>query len=174
MDEKRFPKRKPNRLRYFDYSSPGAYFITLCTNGRKCTLSRIVGAIHESPEIQLTEWGVLIDDEIKHIQDRFQAVIDCYVIMPNHIHLIIRLPYRAEENTLQSARSEISKIVGLIKMQTSKKIHKNYPNEKIWQRSFHDHVIRNRSDYEKIAAYIRDNPLKWKSDCFYIDIAGDS
>ena len=87
--EKELPRRKDLRLKNFDYSTPGAYFITICTHNRKCTLSRIVGAIHESPEIKLTNYGKIIDDIIQNIPERYKTIIDTYVIMPNHIHFII-------------------------------------------------------------------------------------
>ena len=62
---KELPQRKRLRLKNFDYSTPGAYFITICTHNRKCTLSRVVGAIHESPEIELTDYGKITDETIR-------------------------------------------------------------------------------------------------------------
>ena len=88
-NEKELPKRKRLRLKNFDYSAPGAYFVTVCTHNRNCTLSHIVGAIHESPEIQLTEYGKIVDRLINTISRQSLATIDRYVIMPNHIHLVI-------------------------------------------------------------------------------------
>ena len=86
---KELPQRKRLRLKNFDYSTPGAYFITICTYNRKCMLSRVVGAIHESPEIELTDYGKITDETIRNIPERYKATVDRYVIMPNHIHLII-------------------------------------------------------------------------------------
>ena len=85
----KLPNRKHPRLDEFDYSADGAYFITICTHNRKCTLSRVVGAIHESPEIELTDYGKITDETIRNIPERYKATVDRYVIMPNHIHLII-------------------------------------------------------------------------------------
>ena len=179
--EKEFPKRKRLRLEKFDYSTPGAYFITVCTHNRECTLSRVVGAIHESPEIQLTEYGKIIDRIINEIPLRFAATIDRYVIMPNHIHFIIVIsnkkeirairesPLRVCDETYVRARSIVSKIIGYVKMNASKEIHKIFGNACVWQRGFHDHVIRNRSDYEKIYKYVCENPLVWQYDCFYTE-----
>ena len=106
MDAKdTFPVRKRLRLKNYDYSSPGAYFITFCTHERHCTLSIIsgkpsdrmpVGAIHESPAYQFTHFGRSIQKYIEMIPERFDASVDCYAIMPNHVHLIIVLPYRPE------------------------------------------------------------------------------
>ena len=88
-NNKILPERKRLRLKNFDYSKPGAYFITICTHNRKCTLSRIVGAIHESPEVELTAFGKIADEILKLSSEHCYTSIDRYVIMPNHIHLII-------------------------------------------------------------------------------------
>ena len=165
--EKELPQRKRLRLKNFDYSTPGAYFVTVCTHNRKCTLSRVVGAIHESPEIQLTEYGKIVDRLINTIPQQSLATIDRYVIMPNHIHLVIMIS-DSDESPLRG-RSIISKTIGYIKMNASKEIHNRYGNEMVWQRGFHDHIIRNRNDYEKISKYIYENPIIWQYDCFYTE-----
>ena len=67
---KELPQRKRLQLKNFDYSTPGAYFITICTHNRKCMLSRVVGAIHESPEIELTDYGKITDETIRNIPER--------------------------------------------------------------------------------------------------------
>ncbi len=171
--EKELPRRKDLRLKNFDYSTPGAYFITICTHNRKCTLSRIVGAIHESPEIKLTNHGKIIDDIIQNIPERYKTIIDTYVIMPNHIHFIIIITddedLRAIRESPLRGRSIISKVIGYIKMNASKRIHRQYKGVAIWQRGFHDHIIRDRRDYEKIAKYIYENPEKWENDCFFME-----
>ncbi|MBO5845369.1 MAG: hypothetical protein J6Q77_01865 [Clostridia bacterium] len=171
--EKELPKRKPTRLKNFDYSTPGAYFVTVCTHNRKCTLSRVVRAIHESPEIQLTEYGKIVDRLINTIPQQSLATIDRYVIMPNHIHLVIMITDSDELRAIRESplrgRSVISKMIGYIKMNASKEIHNRYGNEIVWQRGFHDHIIRNRNDYEKISKYIYENPIIWQYDCFYTE-----
>ena len=171
--EKELPKRKRLRLKNFDYSTPGAYFVTVCTHNRKCTLSRVVGAIHESPEIQLTEYGKIVDRLINTIPQQSLATIDRYVIMPNHIHLVIMISDSDELRAIRESplrgRSIISKTIGYIKMNASKEIHNRYGNEMVWQRGFHDHIIRNRNDYEKISKYIYENPIIWQYDCFYTE-----
>ena len=159
--EKELPQRKRLRLKKFDYSTPGAYFVTVCTHNRKCTLSRVVGAIHESPEIQLTEYGKIVDRLINTIPQQSLATIDRYVIMPNHIHLVIMITDSDELRAIRESplrgRSIISKTIGYIKMNASKEIHNRDGNEMVWQRGFHDHIIRNRNDYEKISKYIYGN-----------------
>jgi len=167
------PKRKPLRLPYFDYNTPGAYFITICTHNRKNMFSRIVGAIHESPVIELTEQGKIVDKIINHLPSHLGVQIERYVIMPNHIHLIIMISctevFRAIHESPLRSRSVISKTVGYIKMNASKEIHLQYEHTNIWQRGFHDHVIRDQNDYEMIVKYIHENPLRWQYDCFYTE-----
>ena len=165
------PKRKPARLKEYDYSTPGAYFITICTHNKKHLFSKIVGAIHESPENRLTTYGNIVKQVIEFLPDRFNVSISKYVIMPNHIHLIIEIKDNGNkrairESPLQYQRSLIDKIVGYLKMNVSKKMHNTY-TDNIWQRSFHDHIIRDKYDYEKIWKYIDTNILRWKDDCFY-------
>ena len=163
------PKRKPNRLQGYDYSSEGTYFITICSHNRKIIFAVVVGAIHESPEIKLNQNGKIIDSIIKKLENRFNIKINNYVIMPNHIHLIICINERSiRESTLQK-RSIISNAIGYLKMNVSKEMHNKEFQGKIWQRSFHDHIIRDEKDYQKIWQYIENNPLKWQLDCFYTD-----
>ena len=166
------PKRKPNRLIGFDYSQPGAYFVTICANQRSCIFSRIsVGAIHESPAIELTAIGRLVEKTIRELPDRYGIHVDRSVIMPNHVHLLVRWDAPAGERALREAplqkRSQLSKMVGYLKMNVTKAAHALYGYEKIWQRSYHDHVIRDEADYLKIWNYIDTNPAKWEEDCFF-------
>ena len=164
------PKRKSTRLKGYDYSTPGTYFVTICTHNRKCLFSNIAGSIHESPKNKLTQYGEIVKQIVEILPDRFNVSIPKYIIMPHHVHLIIEInndETRAiRESPLQYHRSVIDKIVGFLKMNVSKKIH-HTDNEKIWQRSYHDHIIRGEKDYQKIWDYIEKNPLKWEWDCFY-------
>ena len=88
------PSRKQIRLTCYDYSSPGAYFITICTHEKRCILSDItVGAIHESPaEVRLTEIGCCVHNVLEILPTRYpNLVVDKYVIMPNHVHLLLQI-----------------------------------------------------------------------------------
>ena len=163
------PIRKPTRLKEFDYSQNGYYFITICTHNRKNLFSNIVGAIHESPEIKLNANGEIVDNYIKQLNVRFGFKIDKYAIMPNHIHMIIVISERAIRESPLQKRSLISKAVGYLKMNASRDIHKTGYLQPIWQRSFHDHIIRGEKDYLKIWNYIDTNPQKWREDCFYCE-----
>ena len=169
--ENKISSRKSLRLKGFDYNTPGAYFITFCTQKRKQILSHIVGAIHESPELQLTPYGVIVDSVIQNIPEHLHVTIERYIIMPNHIHLIAVI---TEEDMLceirespQQARSIISKLIGYIKMNASKSIRQSYGKISVWQRGYYDHVVRDQYDYEALAEYIQENPLRWELDRFY-------
>ena len=183
MIENKYPARKSTRLKNWDYSSEGAYFITIWSHNHKNLCSRIsVGAIHESPadyraflyeyaDANLTSFGKIIQKTINKIPARFGVKITDYIIMPNHIHLVIWVENCSDERAIRESplqkRDLISKIVGYLKMNSSKEIHKISEIEKIWQRNYHDHIIRNDEDYCRIAEYVFNNPGKWEEDCFY-------
>ncbi|MBQ3062463.1 MAG: transposase [Clostridia bacterium] len=163
------PKRKNNRLKDYDYSSAGLYFVTICTEQHIPILADIVGAIHESPELRLRQAGIIVKQLIESLAFRFDVIVDKYVIMPNHIHMILWLQddrmQAIRESTMQ--RSMLSQIVGYLKMNSSREIHRHIPHVKVWQRSYHDHIIRSSADYEKIWQYIDNNPAKWQEDRYY-------
>ena len=162
--ENELPKRKLLRWRGFDYNRHGTYFVTFCTHERKNTLSHIVGAIHESPAPELTEYGNLVEKFIKETEKRFGVSVDRYVIMPNHVHLVLVVEASEECPSIPpiQARSLLSKIIGYIKANTAKEIHKRDEGVVIWQRGFYDRVVRNREEYNEIIKYIRENPLCWQ------------
>lgn len=144
----------------FNYNR-GAYFITICTHNRKKLFSNIVGAIHESPEIRLNSNGRILEGYIKQLSKLFAIHTDKYVIMPDHIHLIIIIDDRAIPESPLHSRSLVSKAIGYLKMNVSRDIHKSGYGEKVWQRSYYDHIIRNQEDYNEIWEYIDNNPEKW-------------
>ncbi len=154
------PVRKPNRLKGYDYSQNGVYFITICTKNRCEILSDICrgGAL-------LRPIGKIIEIEIENLSERFDINIDKYVIMPNHIHMIITIQ-RAEQSP---APTTIVDIICAFKSITTKLANKSehISGRQIWQRSYHDHIIRNEQDYLSIWQYIDTNPIKWEEDCFY-------
>lgn len=164
-----YKNRKPLRLQEYDYNTQGAYFLTFCTYNRKNTLSQIVGAIHESPKSELTTQGKIVETVIEKIPQHIGVTVDRYVIMPNHVHLMLFIEdeLRAIHESPLRKRSAISNAIGYIKMNTSKRIHQLYGHAPVWQRGYYDHVIRNERDYVEIAKYIDENPLRWHLDCYY-------
>ncbi|MBE6663846.1 MAG: transposase [Ruminococcaceae bacterium] len=165
MENTDFPKRKPNRLGGFDYSTPKGYFITICTENRSKILSTIVGEGLAPPEIQLTQYGKIVKEQLLLLENRYSNLqIDSYAIMPNHIHIIFVLL----ENTGGASPSPtISDIVCAFKSQCVRNCRRTGFEGKLFQRSFHDHIIRNQNDYEEISKYIYENPINWKMDEFY-------
>ena len=173
MDNKDFPKRKNIRLQKYDYSSNGLYFVTICTDEKKNLFGRYdVGAIHESPAkhmknqcVKLNLYGKIAENIIQSLPIHFNDVkIENYIIMPNHIHMLISINNNiASERAIRESplqRSLLSKMVGYIKMNISKEIHKYNPSLNIWQRGYYDHIIRNQSDFEYHWNYIEYNALK--------------
>ena len=159
------PKRKPTRLKGYDYSTTGAYFITICTNDKKCILGNIVGQGLAPAEIILSQYGKIAKEQLLDLENRYKTIkISKYVIMPNHIHIIIYNTAGA------SPCPTISEVICSFKSLTTRICNKlNNKQQKIFQTSFHDHVIRGEEDYQKIWEYIDTNPLKWETDCFYND-----
>lgn len=159
------PKRKPTRWQGFDYSTPGAYFITICAEHRKNTFSHIVG--EGSPLPLLKDEGKIIEHFIKSIPQKFTNVyVEQYVIMPNHVHMLL---FIQDNGGRGNPSPTVSNIIGWLKYQCTKSIHasNHRMGERIFQRSFHDHVVRDRYDHAKIAAYIENNPALWQEDCFF-------
>ena len=161
-------KRKPNRLKNFDYSKNGAYFVTICAKSRFELFGTIdVGAAFCRP--QLSETGELIEAEIKRLSNIYEGVsVDCYIIMPNHVHMIIvihgEIGYRKIGR--QNAAPTISQMINQWKRAIS--IKNGFSP---WQKSFHDHIIRNEDEYSRIAKYIENNPATWESDCHFSPVS---
>ena len=153
------PKRKSTRLYGYDYSSNGAYFVTVCTRGREKLLCDIVGeGLCALPQVRLTETGEIVEESIAYINSAYDNVkIDKHVIMPNHIHLLITI-----DGSGGHGDPPLQTVVGGLKSYTTHKY-----GGVLWQRSFYDHVIRNREDYEDVWRYIDTNPVRWQEDKFY-------
>ncbi|MBO7149129.1 MAG: transposase [Clostridia bacterium] len=157
-----FPKRKRIRLKGYDYSKPGAYFITICVEGRRKILSNIVVGDDADivPQNNLSSIGVICEKFIKNINVKYEnAEVNKYVIMPNHIHLII---YLHGTMRASSPTKSIESIIRSFKTMVTKEIGRS-----IWQRSYHDHIIRGEKDYRKIWEYIDTNIIRWEKDCFF-------
>ena len=159
------PQRRPTRLRNYDYSSDGYYFVTICTYKKEKLFSNIVGQGLAPAEIQLSEFGEIANYELCDLENRYKNIkIDKYVIMPNHIHAIIKIE---SETAGASPCPTLSDAICTFKSLTTRKCHTIRQKQNIFQRSFHDHIIRDQNDYRKILEYIDNNAAKWKDDCFY-------
>ncbi len=230
--DKNQPERKRIRLKNFEYNTVGAYFVTVCTEGRKCILSEVVreesideqinltaaerqpfvgariarpstyqddpssadgryyavvgdGVLDVPPyrtyETKLTPFGEIADKYINQLNDFYKHIsVEEYIIMPNHIHLLLmirgtsRTPsptddrqylsdnmdlscnYEISKSNRTRQNSMVSQFVSTFKRFSNKEYGQN-----IWQRSFYDHVIRNKKDYDRLVKYIYENPLNW-------------
>ena len=146
---------KRRRLLGYDYATNGAYFITFCTFEK---MNRFWTKDSFSPDepIELSDYGNVMMSAIQQIPLHYPGVsVDNYVIMPNHVHLII---------VLNDSNVSISNIIRKLKSYVTKTI-----GTPVFQHSFHDRIIRNADEYEKIWNYIEDNPRKWNEDEYYID-----
>lgn len=180
-----FPKRKEIRLKEYDYSANGAYFVTVCTKDRKNILSTIrVGGAHtpsanvsphsgrrpcrrtlDAPIVKLTEIGKSIENNIIKMNVLYENIkVKDYVIMPNHIHLIITVKENGRSGAPAPTRANarIPRYVSTLKRFVNKECKCD-----IWQRSYYDHIIRNEADYMEKQKYILANPGKWVEDEYY-------
>ena len=161
-----FPKRKPNRLASYDYDREGVYFITICTQDRKCILSRIVGGgVLDAPDNLLTDIGKIVEKNILSGEYVERVSVVKYVIMPNHIHLL--LVVGANTSGTSRTPSPTNAVIPQFISAFKRFCHRE-SGERIFQRSYHDHIIRNEQDYLKIWEYIENNPKQWELDCFYV------
>ena len=151
-------KRKDIRLKNYDYSQNGAYFVTICVQNKHEMLGKIVGERIALP--LLTIEGTTIEHAINEIPIRYPMVkIDKYIIMPNHIHMILIISSSPSGSAMRSPT--LSTIVNQMKGYVTKQI--GFP---LWQRSYYDHIIRNEHEYQEIWKYIDENPLKWEDDTY--------
>ena len=161
------PERKPNRLPCFDYSTPGAYFVTICTQDKLPLLGTIVGGgALDAPDVRLSRYGEIAQKYILSGNRIPGVTVDKFVIMPNHIHLILLVDDTADTGTSR-APSPTNAVIPHFVSTLKRFCHRDF-GKKIFQRSYHDHVIRNEASYQKIWQYIDNNPTLWQEDCFYV------
>ena len=150
------PKRKQIRIEDYDYSAPGAYFVTICTANREHILwEDCRGELCSPDKMPLSDIGLAVEKEIKKMNEIYNAVsVDKFCIMADHIHLLLVIHTDADGGT-QFAPT-ISRVVKQFKGVITKQIGRS-----IWQKSFYEHGIRNQQDYDEIWGYIENNPLKY-------------
>lgn len=156
------PKRKTNRLKNYDYSQNGGYFITFCTKDRAPILSRIVvgKAALRLPRVELTEYGRITETYIQNIPMVYPHIlVENYVIMPNHVHLLLLVG----DGGQGAARPTISGVVRSVKALVRKETGKS-----LFQSSFYDRLIRDEADFLLHWDYIASNPGKWVEDEYHL------
>jgi len=158
-------RRKSNRLTKYNYSKAGSYFITICVKDRHEILALVVEDIClGTPLLELTETGLMVEQYIVKVDEIYEMLrVDKYVIMPNHIHMIVSIIDETFE-CVSPTKSTLAKAINALKSLTSRQF-----GESMWQRSYHDHIIRNEAEYLRIWEYIDHNPFNWAADCYYGD-----
>lgn len=197
IDNTNIRRRRSIRLKGYDYSQAGLYFITICVQDRKCLFGKI-----ETNEMMLNDFGIVANEQWEKLAERFTNFeLDVYQIMPNHMHGIILLTENVGAG-LASAQNEnitddkragvnpaptnktIGDIVGAYKSLVANaclEIHKRYWTGmnpattkipmmgKLWQRNYYENIIRDEQSYQHISEYIINNPKNWKGDKFHND-----
>ena len=180
-------------MKGYDYSQPGAYFVTICTHGKQSLFGKIVDG-----EMQLNDFGKVVEftwnDLVNHVDG---IELGPFVIMPNHIHAIIHIiapantvgagsdinasvgagsepahtePTRTEPaHTSARKQTPLSEIVRQLKTFSAKRINllRKSTGKPVWQRNYYEHIIRNNESYLKIGDYILANPIQWENDRYY-------
>ena len=146
------PSRKRNRLENYDYSQPGAYLITICVDNRRQILGTVKA--HEGTyATDLSPLGRQVETAVHGIDTHYENVtVDAFSILPNHVHLLIRI-----RSTNSPNPPSVSRIVKQMKESVTKA-----SGERIWQKGFHDHVIRTDADYLDAWRYVTYNAAKWE------------
>lgn len=162
------------RLKGYDYSQEGLYFITLCLQNREDLFGEI-----KDGKMKLNQFGKIIEKEwLKTEEIRKNITLEDFIIMPNHFHAIIRINYSIKDkNTksgkFQSPSNNIGAIIRGFKGATTKKINilristgvlQYAPTKSIWQRNYWEHIIRDQKAFDNISRYIKNNPKNWKTD----------
>ena len=153
----RGPRRNSLRLAGYDYASAGFYFITICTHQRQMLFKAFVGAdlcVRPSPDIIPLRWLV-------ELERKYAVKIDAYAILPDHIHMILRIP-----DTY--AGPPLPEMMQWYKAQTTNAMMQEVRADRqppflrrVWQRGYYDHILRNKTDIQDTRQYILDNPSKW-------------
>lgn len=157
--------RRTLRLKGYDYSSNGSYFITICTKDR----NEYFGSINlqkgcECIDIRhLNEYGYIIESGWMNIANIYENIeIDQYIIMPNHIHGIIHISVSNNMFT-----KSLNHIIGQFKSSMTKQLKRNGLDLFEWQRNYYEHIIRNEQELNNIREYIINNPMNWNKDEYY-------
>jgi len=167
-------RRKDIRIPEFDYSQPGAFFVTIVTKDRKTLFGQV-----NNGKMVLNNVGKLAEEVWLALPTHFPNVeLGEWVIMPNHIHGIISINVEATHASplprisKGPAPGSIGAIIGSFKSAVTKRVHQNSKNtnNNLWQRNYYEHIIRNERDYQAIYDYIIANPLNWEKDEEYLKL----
>lgn len=163
--------RRSIRLQRFDYSQPGAYFVTLVAHNRH----HLFGEINQN-HLKLSLAGQCVDAHIQRLDKSPWLQMNYWVVMPNHVHILCTLKQTPNQDEKENdwetpkfkgtrARS-LGAIVQNLKSITARQIHKTSGNSEnpVWQRNYYEHVVRDQEDFNRIVEYIQFNPSNWSND----------
>ena len=157
------------RLKDWDYSATGWYFVTICTKGNVSCFGEIMDG-----KMQLSQAGKIVAEEwVRTGEVRSNVVLDRWIIMPNHMHAILSLKeFEASQNdeaadAFMLKANSLGSIINQFKGGCTKRIRKSGMSEFSWQPNYYDHIIRNERSLRKIREYIQENPMKWELDEYY-------
>lgn len=173
-DNPDIPQRRSLRLKGYDYSQAGAYFVTICAHGKACLFGDVIGS-----EMKVNELGRKVQAVWDDLPVHYPHVAtDVFVVMPNHVHGVVVLraglgsdhaEMRAGFKPAPTARHGLSEIVRAFKTFSARRINefRETSGAPVWQRNYYEHVIRDDADYNRIAEYIANNPQRWAEDTLY-------
>ena len=168
------PRRKPPRLDNYDYSLPGAYFVTVNVAGNRCLLSEIrVGRGLAPAEVRLTGLGRIVEEELLALPRRYPGVtVEHYVIMPNHIHILFGFETAgaSPRPTDEAPRPTLMQVVGALKSLSARRCNRaaGMRGTPFWQTSFYESVLQSESACRDALNYIDTNPAKWAEDKYFV------
>lgn len=160
MAEQPFSSRKNPRLLSYDYSQCGGYFVTICTQDRRQILSKICRDDPcGRPKAVPSSLGQIAIEELQNIAQKFNIQVDCYVIMPDHIHMILFFRHSVQNRPLGQVIGAYKSLISSRWLKICKS--KGISMGKLWQERYYDHIIRNDTDLDHVRAYIDTNPDRW-------------
>ena len=166
------PRRRPLRLRGYDYAQAGAYFVTVCVQDRVSLFGDAADG-----EMRLNVLGSMVDAAWRALPQHYPHVhLDRFVVMPNHFHgiVVLRPVEDCGGGSQAGKRHGLPEIVRAFKTFSARRINevRGTQGVPIWQRSYYEHVIRDEADYQRIAEYVAENPRRWSEDSLYISDGG--
>ena len=168
----KLPVRKNLRIKDFNYKSANVYFVTICSKNQECIFCKIDDEITNisfdeidfNKYIHYSNIGKIVIASLKNIEKIYDSIVlKEYVVMPNHLHILIEFVNKSCNNN-----TDLSKVIGSFKRYVTFSVNKDSDRKvEIWQKSFYEHIVRNEGDYDRIVEYIIYNPFKWKLDEYY-------
>jgi REP element-mobilizing transposase RayT len=169
------------RLPYYDYAGAGVYFVTIVAKNRECLFGDVVDGV-----MRLSDFGRIVEEEwLRSAEIRREIQLDAFVVMPNHVHGIVVIDDATDQSTdadgpnrviphLRPAsvprpgtlRRTVGTFIGGFKTAATIRINalRDSPGLPVWQRGYHDHIVRNEVVLDAIRRYIDGNPQAWEND----------